>query len=103
MTHEEFNKIYKKMLAEEKDIMIKKGLDYTRNSPDKLANFKRIAEKYNIDILKVISIYMEKHFDALVTYITTGRLKGEPVHSKIQDIRNYLALLYAAIIEKERK
>ena len=102
MTHHDFDELLQKMVNEEIDIMCTKGKDYTRNSSDKLINFKRASEDIGIKPEQVIYIYMKKHWDALITYIKTGKLSGEPIESKILDIRNYLALL-RALIEEDKK
>lgn len=100
MEHKKFDDLFKKMVEEETAIMCTKGPDYTRNSPDKLANFKRAAEEIGITPEQVLYIYIKKHWDAVITYVKNGYLKGEPVESKIADIRNYLALLRALVEEK---
>ncbi|MFX0084220.1 MAG: hypothetical protein ACFFAU_01000 [Candidatus Hodarchaeota archaeon] len=102
MTHKDFDKLFKKMIDEEVKVMCSKGPDYTRNSPDKLANFKRTANEIGITPEKVLYVLIKKHWAAIITYIKEGKLKGEPVESKILDVRNYLALL-RALIEERRK
>lgn len=101
MTHKKFNNLFQKMVNEEAVIMSTKGKDYTQNSEDKLANFKIAAKEIGIKPEQVIYTHMKKHWAALITYIKTGKLKGEPIESKILDIRNYLALLRALIEENK--
>ena len=101
MTLHDFDELFQKMVNEEIAIMCSKGKDYTRNSPDKLSNFKEAAQEIGIKPEQVIYTHMKKHWAALTTYIKTGKLSGEPIESKILDIRNYLALLRALIEEKK--
>ena len=103
MTLHDFDELFQKMINEEILMMHKKGPDYTRNSPDKLANFKRSAEEIGIKSEQVLYVLIKKHWDAVITYIKTGKLSGEPIESKILDIRNYLALLRALVEEKKTR
>jgi len=80
-------------------IMREKGRDYTRNDPDRLTNFKRLAGDVDIPIEKVWAIYAGKHWDAIMAFIKTGAAESEPMTGRLDDLHNYLYLLEAILEE----
>ena len=78
-----------------------KSIEYTQSSDDKLANFKNIGERFDIDPLAVAGIYMNKHVDSINNYIKTGKISsGESLKSRLIDIINYSILMIAIDHEK---
>lgn len=82
------------------DIMKTKGEAYS-GVEDKLGNFKRCAKLAGVDIKKAWYIYFVKHFDALSSYIRGEYKDSEPIQGRIQDLINYLFLLYAILEEQQ--
>lgn len=80
-------------------LLQRKGADYSPGD-DTLACFKRIAKAYDVDPMLVAAVYLEKHLDAIRTYIKKGRLNAEDLFEHTIDARNYLNLIYA--IDQER-
>ena len=80
----------------------RKAVEYTRgNDDDRLCNFKRIAELFEVPVAKVIGIYMTKHFDAFVEWTKTGRRGTEGIVGRLDDLRNYCDLCEQWVNEKE--
>ena len=109
MKKDEFISLMDSMHEEEKEEHLKKNADYAdRNGLNILANFERVAQNLNITPQMALLIYMEKHMDAIRTYIRFGSVMSEPIEGRIKDARVYLSLLRAMVeqkkaIEKEDK
>lgn len=102
MTNEQFKKMLTEFIEEETKLLESKGTEYTRDSEDRLDNFKRLA-KYipKGDPKMVWIVYFMKHVDAILNYIYKGKeYSGESIFERIHDARNYLFLL-AALIKDE--
>jgi hypothetical protein len=93
--------IQKDLLPECFSIMKSKGLAYS-GIEDKLGNFKRIAKQLGLSPKQVWAVYFEKHHDALSSYLRGEYSDSEPIRGRIQDLINYLFLLYG-LIEEESK
>lgn len=75
-----------------------KSVDYTRQNPDKLHNFKSVAESAGLRPEQVWLVYAQKHFDAICTYIkSNGQSESEPIKERISDLLNYGELLWGLI------
>ena len=61
-----------------------KGKEYC-GSEDRLANFKRAGEAIGIDPIKVLYVYMCKHWDSISSYVK-GNREGlsEPIRGRIE-------------------
>lgn len=95
-----FEKYFDNLVAMEKKLLMEKGKEYTMSSPDKHENFKLIAEMLDIPVEKVCGVYWLKHTFAIINYLKIGsEVSSEPIEGRIQDCRNYLALL-GSIIEE---
>lgn len=104
MKREVFNHLIDVYLEKEKELLLNKGQEYTRKSPDVLANFKRGAQgRKNLSPVDVWSVYFIKHIDSIITYIDNGYVvySDEPIQNRIRDARNYLLLLAAFVEEAE--
>lgn len=82
-------------------ILIQKGADYTRHEEDRLSNFKRSAAAIGLTPLQVWAVFFNKHIDAIMAYIKTGKTESEAIEGRIDDAQNYLHLLEAIITEEK--
>ena len=98
MKKDDFINLMNNMHKEEKEELLKKNADYAdRNGINILANFERVAQNLNITPQMALLIYMEKHMDAIRTYIRFGSVMSEPIEGRIKDARVYLSLLRAMV------
>lgn len=81
-------------------LLEQKGNDYAGNE-DVLANFKRNADRLGLEPQQVLGVYMNKHLDAIFTYIREGEVHSEPIEGRIHDAINYLLLLLAMVREQD--
>ena len=96
MTNLEFESFRTKLMEECCSLSDSKSVEYTQSSNDKLANFKNIGRRFNIDPLLVAGVYMHKHIDSVNNFIKTGEMSsGESLHSRLSDIINYCILMSA--------
>lgn len=75
-----------------------KGVEYA-GKEDKLANFKKTAEECGSDPMQVLYIFMNKHYNAIQSYIRDKKVYSEPITGRIRDCQLYLALLEGLILE----
>lgn len=106
MNQAEFTKLVEATIEVTGKLLIIKGEEYA-GSEDRLANFKRGADRIGITPLQVALIYASKHFDALCTYVqkdSTGAKQSlsEPIEGRLDDLINYCFLMKALIVENER-
>jgi hypothetical protein len=92
MTHQEREDIFQQFLEEEKELRVRKGHDYSGHE-NVNRNFEEAAQRLNLTPKQVIGVYLDKHLNAIHTYIREGDVKSEPIKSRIQDARNYLLML----------
>ena len=100
MTLDEFEKFFEKMVKEERDLLHRKGQEYS-GKEDRHANFKRLASQLKLSPEKILWIYLTKHLDGILSYINGDYAGSEPILGRIEDARNYLALLAGMIVDKE--
>ena len=101
MNNLEFVTFRDKIIEECCSLSDSKSIEYTQSSNDKLANFKNIGRRFNIDPLLVAGVYMNKHIDSVNNFIKTGKMpSGESLHSRLQDIINYSILMSAIYHEQ---
>jgi len=101
MELKEFEQLVGTARARQDLLLTTKGADYTRKEADRLSNFKRVAVAIGIPINKVWSVYAHKHWDALMTFISTGKVESEGLIGRLDDLHNYLYLLEALLVEQE--
>jgi hypothetical protein len=94
MTFKEFMNLRDTFDRQCREILDKKGASYAGKS-DKLANFKRIAERLGVSPLVVWSVYFMKHVDAILQYVKDGVQSPEGIAENFKDARNYIDLGYA--------
>lgn len=74
-----------------------KGEEYSRSDSDQLDNFKRQAAELGVSPMMVLAVYMNKHLDAIKSFIKNGREFSEPIEGRIDDAILYLILLKGLI------
>lgn len=100
MTFDEFETMLSKMYLEEFEIGRTKGKEYGLSS--RLSNFTRLGDELGVDPKMVCWIYLKKHLDAILSFITTGgKTYSESISDRIKDARVYLSLL-RGLIEEEK-
>jgi hypothetical protein len=77
--------------------------EYARQDADVLANFKRIGETLDLDPDKVISVYLLKHIDGIISYIDGHKSQREDVTGRLTDVIVYCCLLWASAEDKKQK
>ena len=99
MNSNEFNELVGIARARQDDLLLKKGADYTRHDVDRLSNFKRNAASVGLTPLQIWAVYFNKHIDAIMAYVKTGKTESEAITGRIDDSINYLYLLEGLIKE----
>lgn len=79
-----------------------KGEEYSRDS-DQLANFKRQAEELNATPEKILMVYLNKHLDAIKSFVKTGKVYSEPIEGRIDDAILYLILLKGIVQDDQSR
>lgn len=77
MNRTRFDELVAETVKQTADLLISKGAEYA-NDADRLANFKRNAEKNGQTVLEVWATYWGKHVDAINTYM--GRVKADAIN-----------------------
>ena len=102
MTSIEFNKLANELDKLAKDIMNKKGPEYTQQDLDILANFKNTGDRLNTSPLKIWGAFFDKQITSIYAHLNNANLKkAESIESRFADIINYCHLGLALF--KERK
>jgi hypothetical protein len=101
MIRKEFDTLVDLSRARQDNLLEVKGADYTRQNPDRLWNFKNTANSVGLTPMQVWAIYASKHWDALMTYVKTGKVESEAIRSRFDDLHNYLYLGEGLIQEAE--
>ena len=99
MTPKEFDQYFADLCVEEADLLRRKGQEYS-GFEDRHSNFKRLAEELKLRPEVILWIYLKKHLDSITSYIRGEYTGIEPIHGRIMDARNYLALLGAMLEDK---
>ena len=102
MNRSEFKRASEGLLTLARDIMDKKGPEYTLENEDVLNNFKATADKLGVDPLIVWYAYFDKQVSSVAAHVGNKDLsKAEPIASRFSDIINYAQLGYALFKERE--
>ncbi len=100
MKWSEQQEYFNSMINEEKDLLDRKGREYSSDS-DCLANFKSKLD-IGVNSLQVAAIFMDKHYSSIKSFIKVGHeISDESIEGRISDMRNYLFLL--SLLIKEQK
>ena len=103
MTSIEFNKIANKLDTLAKDIMNKKGPEYTQQDKDVLANFKNTGDRLNMSPIKIWGAYFDKQVSSIYAHANNANLKkAETIESRFADIINYCHLGLALFKERSK-
>lgn len=104
MTHEEFSKLQLALIDKVLKITETKGREYANNDNDRLANFKRAAQRKGIAPLVALGVFLDKHMDSIDSYIRCERtFSNESIESRIVDAITYLTLLWGLIVEEQEQ
>lgn len=103
MTNEKFYKFVAEFLDQCIGTMKSKGDTYAGAGQDKFANFKRLAAKLGLHEFQVLMVYMQKHLDAIESFIREEYNDPEPISGRIKDAINYLLILYGMIRESTQE
>ena len=103
MTSIEFNNLANKLDTLAKDIMNKKGPEYTQQDLDVLANFKNTADRLNTTPLKIWGAFFDKQITSVYAHLNNANLKkAESIESRFADIINYCHLGLALFKERSK-
>lgn len=86
-------------------ILRRKGHDYTQGADGdwgRLKNFYANGERLGIPPMKVLAVYLNKHLDAIETFLQNGQVESEPIETRIYDAINYLLLLFKMVQFEKR-
>ena len=90
--HIEADADFEAVVAECDRLMTTKGHDYTQGR-GRLANFYTNATRLGVPARTILAVYLNKHLDAIETFLRDGAVKSEPIEGRICDAINYLLLL----------
>lgn len=104
MDKEAFIKLLEETHQKMMDLTKTKGREYAGSS-DQLANFKRNAERINLDPLQIWFVYAAKHFDSISTYVGDVAIDetfeySENIEGRADDLILYLNIFKALIRER---
>jgi len=104
MKNEKMKENFKKLIEMEMNLLFNKGKEYQVDE-DALSNFKENGKLVGCDPKVIASIYMAKHFTSIMNYIKKNGDcdTTESITGRINDLRNYLGLLYCLIVEEENE
>ena len=103
MTSIEFNKLANELDKLAKDIMNKKGPEYTQQDLDILANFKNTGDRLNTSPLKIWGAFFDKQITSIYAHLNNANLKkAESIESRFADIINYCHLGLALFKERNK-
>lgn len=102
MKNEQMKKEFEKLHDMEMELLFNKGQEYQVDN-DALSNFKENGKLVGCDPKTIASIYMAKHFTSIMNYVKkNGNADStESITGRINDLRNYLGLLYCLITEEK--
>lgn len=84
-------------------LMRVKGIDYAQDDVEdnRLNNFERLSVRLGASPKQVLMTYAIKHMDSIEKWIRTGEEGSEPIVTRIQDVRNYIDLLYGIYVAEQ--
>lgn len=102
MNTERLTQLVEKAQQRHKSILTAKGRDYAGpEGTDRLANFRRLAQRLDLPMRVVWAVYFMKHIDAIMSWVKTGKVESEGLQGRFDDAHNYLYLV-EAIVQEER-
>lgn len=100
MNRQDFTLLMQRHFQTVLDLNERKGNDYA-GKDDALANFKSAAEQLGLTPIQVWSVYANKHWQAIMTFVRDGKLESEPIEGRILDEITYLFLLLGLLEEQK--
>lgn len=105
-SHKEYNELVNDTVDQIHKLSTLKGGEYAGDD-DRLANFRRNAQRIGLNMESVWHTYCAKHWDAIEQYIkdlngATTRPRLETLASRADDIIVYMILFKAILRERER-
>lgn len=83
-------------------LSLTKGKEYTKETEDRLENFKSEAEAIGLKPLHIFSVYASKHWRAIQSYIRNGvESSTESIESRFDDLILY-CLLGKALVKEQK-
>jgi len=79
-----------------KKILDSKGRDYSPKN-EAFGEVHEIAKELEISPEKVLWVYLRKHYTSIKKFIRDKQLHSEPMETRLYDLANYCALLFALI------
>lgn len=103
--HSRYNSLVSETWDEVISLGIKKGGEYAGDE-DRLANFRRNAERLGLNMETVWGVYAGKHWDAISQYIKDlnqgiTRERLESISGRADDLIVYLLLFKAMVEERD--
>ena len=103
-SHKDYELLMEQTFDRIRELTKKKGGEYSGDS-DRLANFRRNAERLGLDMETIWAVYAAKHWDAIMQYIADERAelerpRIEPISGRVDDLLVYLLLFKAMLAEK---
>ena len=107
MTDSEWEEVVRRTVASISAISSSKGREYTQDSNDRLANFKRAGSRTRLHPMTLLFVYLDKHMNSITTYVNDTaagdrRRLSEPIEGRIDDAIMYLLLLKGLIADGEK-
>ena len=100
MIHKDFIKLVEEIQTHQRQVLLAKNEEYASNN-DKLANFKKGAKALGVSPEQCLWGYLMKHIISCQDIVNgDGAYTPELLREKAGDIRNYLILLEALMIER---
>ena len=100
MTIDDFAEFFEELVKDEIRLLKIKGLEYS-GKENRFRNFESLGNQLDMDPKKILWVYCTKHLDSIRSYLRGEYQGAEPIRGRIQDARNYLALLAGMIAEEE--
>jgi hypothetical protein len=105
--HDRWNKLLADTVKQITHLAASKGGEYSGDF-DRLANFRRNAERLGLSMEHVWAVYSAKHWDALMQFVQDlsigkERPRSEPLQGRCDDLIVYLILFKAMLEEREAR
>lgn len=99
-----YNELLKSTMQSIVELSELKGGEYAGDT-DRLANFRRNAERWGMTMEQVWGVYVSKHYDAIQQYVQDlasgkDRKRLEGLGSRVDDIIVYMLLFKAMLDER---
>ena len=102
-SHERYAQLIDETIEKITTLSKLKGGEYAGDD-DRLANFRRNADRLGVSMETVWAVYAAKHWDAIQTFVQDlnvgkSRDRLEPISGRVDDLLVYL-ILFKAILEE---